>query len=84
MTNDNDLPPDTPEELLRLAERLQERRPVPSAAFRGALRRRLLEQGARHERPTRLRARIVAFATSGAGLLVAGALSAAGAGPLGA
>ena len=38
----SDLEPGTPEELIRLAERLDHERPVPSAAFRGDLRRRLL------------------------------------------
>jgi hypothetical protein len=77
-----DLPPDTPDDLLRLAERLQDR-PVPSAAFRGELRRRLLARAPLHERPAHLGARILAFASSGGALLLAGALSAAGVGPLG-
>jgi len=79
-----DLEPDTPEEIVRLAERLQRERPVPSAGFRGELRRQLLAGAARHARPRRLRALITGYATSGSLLLLAGALSAVGVGPLGA
>lgn len=79
-----DLEPDAPDELLRLAERLEQERPVPSAAFRGELRRRLTAGGVQRSRPARLRALITGYATAGAVLLLAGALSAAGAGPLGA
>jgi len=79
-----DLEPDAPEELVRLAERLENERSVPTAAFRGHLRRRLLAGGVQHPRPARLRALIAAYAAAGAVLLLAGALSAAGAGPLGA
>ena len=74
---------DLPDDVARLAERLRDERPVPAPAFRGALGRRLLAYGGRHARPQRLGARILAFAGSGAALLLAGALSAAGAGPLG-
>ena len=82
----SDLEPDAPEELVRLAERLQRERPVPCAGFRGELRRRLEAGGARsaRARPPRLRALIAGYATAGALLLLAGALSAAGSGPLGA
>lgn len=79
-----DLEPDAPDELVRLAERLEHERPVPTAAFRGDLRRRLMAGGVQRPRPARLRALITGSAAAGSVLLVAGALSAAGAGPLGA
>jgi len=77
----SDLEPDAPIEIVRLAERLQRERPVPSAGFRGDLRRRLLGS-ARHTRPRRLYALITGYATAGSLLLLVGALSAAGVGPL--
>jgi hypothetical protein len=76
-----DLEADPPQELIALAERLERERPVPSAGFRGDLRRRLLA-GGDAQRPRRLGALIAGFACSGILLLLAGALSAAGAGPL--
>jgi hypothetical protein len=79
-----DLEPDAPDELVRLAERLQRQRPVPAAGFRGELRRQLLAGAALQGRPRRLRALIAGFATAGSLLLLVGALSAAGVGPLGA
>jgi len=79
-----DLEPDVPDEIVRLAERLERERPVPSAAFRGELRRRLMVHGRTHQRPARLRALIAGYAAAGTLLLLAGALSAAGTGPLGA
>ena len=57
---------------------------MPAAGFRGDLRRRLEAGGSRHARPRRLRALITGYASAGSLLLVLGALSAAGAGPLGA
>jgi hypothetical protein len=80
-----DLEPGTPEELIRLAERLERERPVPSAGFRGAVRRQLTStgQGSR-PRPARLRALIAGYAAAGCLLLLLGAVSAAGIGPLGA
>jgi hypothetical protein len=80
----DDLEPDAPEELIRLAERLDRERPVPTAAFRGDLRRRLLAGGAAHRRPARLRLLISGYATAGTLLLLVGAASVAGVGPLGA
>jgi hypothetical protein len=79
----DDLDDGTPDELIRLAERLERERPVPSAAFRGDLRRRLLT-GGQHARPKRLRLLIGAYASGGATLLLAGAGSVIGLGPLGA
>lgn len=78
----SDLGPDPPDEVVRLAERLQRDRPVPSAGFRGELRRRLLAGEASFARPRRLRALITGYATAGLVMLLLGALSAAGGGPL--
>ena len=80
----DDFEPDAPDELLRLAERLEHERPVPSAAFRGDLRRQLMTRSLQPPRPARLRALITGYASAGAVLLLVGAMSAAGTGPLGA
>jgi hypothetical protein len=80
-----DLEPDVSEELIRLAERLERERSVPSAAFRGAVRRHLLLAGqASRPRPARLRLLIAGYAIAGCLLLLVGGASAAGVGPLGA
>ena len=79
-----DLGADAPHELVSLAERLEHERPVPAAAFRGALKRRLLAGGVPRARPRRLRALITGYAAAGSLLLLVGTVSAAGAGPLGA
>lgn len=84
MTIRDDLEPGVPQELVRLAERLERERPVPSAGFRGSLRRQLLAGGAAYARPARLRLLIAAYAGAGSVLLLTGAASAAGIGPLGA
>ena len=77
------LEPGTPEDLVRLAERLHHERPLPNPEFRGRLRRLLLASSERLSAPGRLRALIAGYATAGTLLLLAGAVSAAGAGPLG-
>lgn len=78
-----DLEPGVPEELIALAERLERGRPVPSAGFRGALRRRLLVMApASHARPARLRLLIGGSAITGFLMLLVGAASVAGVGPL--
>ena len=77
-----DLEADATDDLIALAERLARERPVPAAAFRGALRRRLLDGRGQHSRPARLRLLITAYAGSGAVLLLVGAASAVGMGPL--
>ena len=77
-----DLEPGTPEDLIRLAERLEQERPVPSAAFRGDLRRRLIAGARSHSRPARLRLLIAGYAGTGSLLLLVGVVSAAGIGPL--
>ena len=79
-----DLDAQAPGELILLAERLEHERPVPSAAFRGELRRRLLAGDISRSRPARLRLLIAGYAGTGSLLLLAGAASAAGIGPLGA
>jgi hypothetical protein len=78
-----DLEPGASEELIRLAERLERERPLPSPVFRGALRRRLLASEASHPRPAQLRLLIAGYASGGCALLLLGAASAGGIGPLG-
>jgi hypothetical protein len=75
----DDLEPGTPGDLVRLAQRLADERPVPSAAFRGRLRRHLIEHAAQRG----VGARIAAFAGGGGLLLALAAAGAAGAGPFG-
>jgi hypothetical protein len=79
-----DLEPGTPDDLVELAVRLERERPVPAAAFRGELRRRLLFGADARARPARLRLLIAGYAGTGSLLLLAGAASVAGVGPLGA
>jgi hypothetical protein len=74
MTHHDELEPNPAEDIVRLAVRLQDRRPVPSSAFRGDLRRRLLAKGTGRARPAHLRALIAGYAASGAALLTIGAL----------
>jgi hypothetical protein len=69
-------------ELDPVARRLEQERPTPRAAFRGELRRRLLQAAdLRSARPQRLRFLIAAYAGSGTVLLAIAALGLAGAGP---
>lgn len=68
--------------LLATAHLLASSRPVPSAAFRGALRRHLMASSARPTRPARLRLLIASYAGAGSFLLAVAAWGAAGAGPL--
>ena len=79
-----DLEPGATEELIRLAERLERERPVPTAGFRGELGRRLLAGELAQSRPARLRILIAGYASAGSALLLIGAASALGLGPLGA
>jgi len=66
-----------------LAERLRGERPVPSARFRGELRRRLLTQVRnRSTPPRRLRLLVAAYAGSGGILMAIAAIGLAGVGPL--
>jgi hypothetical protein len=77
-----DLAPGAGADLVALAERLERGRPVPSAAFRGELRRRLVAADLTRSRPARLRLLIAGYASAGTILLLLGAASAAGVGPL--
>ncbi len=65
-----------------VALRLEAERPVPSAMFRGELRRSLLGGARAVSRPARLRLQIALYGGGGLTLLLAGASSAAGLGPL--
>lgn len=79
MTRDprHDLEPHDADELAPIAERLVAARPVPRAAFRGDLRRRLLSGGSRATAspPSHLWARIGTAFASGCALLGAAATS---------
>lgn len=77
-----DFEPDVPDALLRVAARLDRERPVPRAAFRGELGRRLARADVVRPRPPRLRTLIAGCASAGLALLLIGAASAAGWGPL--
>ena len=79
-----DLDPGAPDELISLAERLERERPLPAPGFRGELRRRLVLGADARMRPARLRLLIAGYAGTGSLLLLAGAASVAGVGPLGA
>lgn len=85
--NELDLGPDAApgeaEALLELADQLEQHRPIPSAGYRGELRRRLLTRvGSRRSRPQRVGALISAYASSGVVLLAVAVLGVAGVGPL--
>jgi hypothetical protein len=71
---------DLPEDVLVMAERLERERPLPSAGFRGELRRHLLLPGGTS--PRRIRTLIAAYAGSGLAMLALAAVGLAGAGPL--
>lgn len=75
-------PADSPE-LRELATRLERERPVPSAAFRGNLRRALLAERQRRVPVLRSHYRLVAtsYACVGVFALVVAALGVAGSGP---
>ena len=77
------IPEDEADALVQLARRLQIERPVPSAAFRGMLRRRLVGEDPPRGRPSRLRLLVAAYLGSGAVLLALAATGVAGAGPFG-
>jgi hypothetical protein len=77
MNDDDILEP----ELAEVGDRLRRSRPVPAAAFRGDLRRRLMaDRGPR--RPQRLWLRVAATSGSGLVLLAVAAIGVLGAGPL--
>ena len=78
MTQGHDHDPD----LADVASRLEGERPVPEAAFRGALRRRLFAHPrAWRSAPARLRRLILVYACSGSALLAIAVIGLAGTGP---
>jgi len=77
MTHEFNSDPD----LAQLEVRLEAERPVPRAAFRGELQRRLAAQGASRPATRRLRLLITAYAGSGAALLAIAVVGVVGAGP---
>jgi hypothetical protein len=79
----SDLEPGAPDDVIRLADRLHADCPLPDPVFRGHLRRQLEARGTALRRPERLRALIAGYAGSGSLLLLVGAISAGGVGPLG-
>ncbi len=76
----DELGPEATDELILLAQRLHDARPVPAPAFRGRLGRQLAAQPPRFA-PARLRLLIATYAGSGLVLLVLGAVGASGHGP---
>jgi hypothetical protein len=64
-----------------VARLLESSRPVPRAAFRGALRRRIVNES-RHRSSTRVQRHIAAYAGSGALMLAIAIAGLAGTGPL--
>ena len=88
MTGENghlrdDLEPGMPDELIILAERLRDARPLPNPGFRGQLLRRLEARSEHAIAPAGVRVLIARCAASGLALLIVGAVSASGVGPLG-
>ena len=80
---ESELPEAEVEETMRVAERLEAERPVPTARFRAELRSRLLGSlGTAGWRPARLRLTICAYVASGVALLGVAGLGVAGVGPL--
>ena len=80
--NAENFEPDDRAELAALEARLEDERPVPQPAFRGDLRRQLLDLNAAPVPVPRLRLVIAVYASCGALLLAVAALGTAGAGPL--
>jgi hypothetical protein len=78
----DDLEPDADPALLALAARLRDARPLPNPTFRGELGRRLSRRRSPWSR-ARIRATIAAYSASGTFLLLVGAISASGHGPVG-
>lgn len=79
---DPELPSEEREALQAFGHRLRRDRPVPRAAFRGNLGRRLATHPSAATRPRRLWGWVTASAASGLGLLAVAALGIVGAGPL--
>ena len=77
----DDLEPHDGDELLSIGERLMASRPVPRAAFRGDLRRLLVDGSPARSRPPMLWARIGASFAAGMLLLAVAGIGVGGAGP---
>jgi hypothetical protein len=71
-------------DLTDIVQRLEAERPVPRAAFRGDLRRRLIGMRPSRRRAARQRVGVLigAYAASGTALLAVAAIGLAGVGPL--
>ncbi|MGO9899320.1 MAG: hypothetical protein ACLP0J_06440 [Solirubrobacteraceae bacterium] len=76
----DDLGPEATDDLMLLAQRLRDARPVPAPAFRGRLGRQLAARPPRFA-PARLRMLIATYSASGIVLLALGAVGASGHGP---
>jgi hypothetical protein len=74
----DDLEPGIGDDVVALAERLRDSRPLPNPVFRGELRRRLMGRPRGRFDAIGVRARIAACSVSGTLLLVIGAVGAAG------
>jgi hypothetical protein len=72
---------DDADALERFGATLRHNRPVPSAAFRGDLGRRLAGRAARRGRPARLWLTVAGSASLGSALLAVAAIGVAGSGP---
>jgi hypothetical protein len=64
-----------------IAARLEAERPVPRAAFRGELRRRLVASAGLNVTPARVRLLVTAYSTAGLALLTIAATGLTGVGP---
>lgn len=78
---DPDLNSEERDQLVLLALRLREDRPLPAASFRGNLLRGLKHRGQRTSAPVTFRRLVVAYTSSGSLLLAVAAIGVAGAGP---
>lgn len=76
------LPPEEHEALLLLVARLEHERPVPSAGFRGVLRRRLTAAPSRASSPgRRFHLWVVSYMSAGAACMAVAAIGLLGTGP---
>lgn len=77
----SDLEPSDAHDLLATGDTLRRERPVPAAAYRGDLRRRLLVDRRLAGRPQRLWLAIAGSMAAGSGFLAIAAIGLAGSGP---